>query len=210
MLQSYYISSTPVAITVENSCSIRNKTTMVVADQIITADELLRMPDNGFRYELVQGELRRMSPAGFHHGRLIMNIATPLDQHVRAQNLGIVCAAETGFRLTTDPDTVRAADVAFIRQARVTPETDIEGYWPGAPDLAIEVISPHDLYTEVDEKVTDWLDAGTRMVVVVNPRKRTATIYRSLTQIMVLREQETLDGSDVVPGWILAVAAIFA
>ncbi|MFL5805887.1 MAG: Uma2 family endonuclease [Roseiflexaceae bacterium] len=183
---------------------------MTVAYQILTADELLRMPDKGFRYELVQGELRRMSPAGFHHGRLIMNIATPLDQHVRAQKLGIVCAAETGFLLTTDPDTVRAADIAFIRQERIASEAEVEGYWPGAPDLAVEVVSPHDLYTEVDEKVTDWLDAGTRMVVVVNPRKRTVTMYQSLTRITVLREQDILDGNDVVPGWILAVAAIFA
>jgi Uma2 family endonuclease len=183
---------------------------MAVAYQIITADELLRMPGNGFRYELVQGALRRMSPAGFHHGRLIMNIATPLDQHVRAQKLGIVCAAETGFLLTKDPDTVRAADVAFIRQARIASETEVEGYWPGAPDLAVEVVSPHDLYTEVDEKVTDWLDAGTQMVIVVNPRKRAVTIYQSLNHITVLREQDTLDGNHVVPGWTLAVAAIFA
>jgi Uma2 family endonuclease len=183
---------------------------MAVVHQLVTADELLRMPDNGFRYELVQGELRRMSPAGFHHGRLIMNVATTLDQHVRAQQLGVVCAAETGFLLTTDPDTVRAADVAFIRQDRIEHETELEGYWPGAPDLAVEVVSPNDLYTEVDEKVTDWLDAGTRMVVVINPRKRTVTVYRSLRQIVVLREQDTLDGSDVIAGWTLPIAAIFA
>src|SRR6185436_20522696 len=102
---------------------------MAVVDQRVTAEELLRMPDNGFRYELVQGELRRMSPAGFHHGRLIMNIATPLDQHVRARKLGVVCAAETGFLLATNPDTVRAADVAFIRQERIEHEADLEGYW---------------------------------------------------------------------------------
>jgi hypothetical protein len=80
---------------------------MTVVHQLITANELLRMPDDGFRYELVQGALRRMSPAGFRHGRLIMNIAASLDHHVRAQRLGVVCAAETGFLLATDPDTVR-------------------------------------------------------------------------------------------------------
>lgn len=167
------------------------------------------MPDAGVRYELVQGALRQMSPAGFHHGRLIMNIATPLDQHVRTQQLGVVCAAETGFLLARDPDTVRAADVAFICQARIDPSAEIEGYWPGAPDLAVEVVSPHDLYTEVDAKVADWLDAGTRMVVVINPRKHTVTVYRSRTQIVVLREQDTLDGGDVLPGWTLPVANIF-
>jgi Uma2 family endonuclease len=139
-----------------------------------------------------------------------MNLATPLDQYVRAYQLGVVCAAETGFILTTDPDTVRAADVAFIRQERVTGVGEVDGYWPSAPDLVVEVVSPHDLYTEVDEKVTDWLDAGTQMVVVVNPRKRTVTVYRSATAIMLLRDQDTLDGSDVIPGWHLPVATIFA
>jgi Uma2 family endonuclease len=183
---------------------------MAIVHQLVTADELLRMPDDGFRYELVQGEVRRMSPAGFHHGRLIMNIATPLDRHVRTQKLGVVCAAETGFLLSTDPDTVRAADVAFIRQERIDNESEPEGYWPGAPDVAVEMVSPNDLYTEVDEKVTDWLEAGTRMVVIINPRKRTVTVYRSLLQIVVLREQDVLDGSDVVPGWTLPIADIFA
>ncbi len=183
---------------------------MVIAHQLVSAEELLRMPDDGFRYELVRGELRRMSPAGFHHGRLIMNIATPLDHHVRTHKLGVVCAAETGFLLTSDPDTVRAADVAFIRQERIAQGSEPEGYWPGAPDLAVEMVSPNDLYTEVDEKVTDWLEAGTGMVVIVNPRKRTVTVYRSLLQIVVLREQDVLNGGDVVPGWTLPIADIFA
>lgn len=101
---------------------------MPIVHQLITAGELLRMPDDGFRYELVQGEVRRMSPAGFHHGRLIMNVATPLDRHVRTHMLGVVCAAETGFLLATDPDTVRAAEVAFIRQERIEHESEPEGY----------------------------------------------------------------------------------
>ncbi|MFP4440531.1 MAG: Uma2 family endonuclease [Chloroflexaceae bacterium] len=183
---------------------------MTIVHQPKTADELLQMPDDGFRYELVRGELRRMSPSGFQHGRLTMNIATPLDQYVRTQGLGVVCAAETGFLLATDPDTVRAADVAFIQQARIDPQAEPEGYWHGAPDLAVEVVSPHDLYTEVDAKVTDWLDAGTRMVIVINPRKHTVTVYRSLTHIMVLREPDILDGDDVVPGWSLPIAALFS
>jgi Uma2 family endonuclease len=182
---------------------------MSVAQQLLTADELLRIPDDGFRYELVRGEVRRMSPAGFQHGRLIMNIATPLDHHVRTHNLGVVCAAETGFLLTTGPDTVRAADVAFVRRERVDVQQDVEGYWSGAPDLVVEVISPNDLYTEVDEKVTDWLDASARMVVVVNPRKRTVTVYRSATAITLLREHDLLEACDVVAGWSLPIAAIF-
>lgn len=182
---------------------------MAVVQDIMTADQLLHLPDDGFRYELVRGELRRMAPAGFEHGRLAINVTTPLDQYVRSHDLGVVCAAETGFRLSSDPDTVRAADVAFIRQERLTAVGDERGYWPGAPDIAVEVVSPNDLYTEVEGKVTDWLDAGTQMVIVVNPRKRTVTVYRSDGSSTLLREQDTLEGGEVVPGWSLPVATIF-
>jgi Uma2 family endonuclease len=99
--------------------------------------------------------------------------------------------------------------VAFVRQGRVDAIGDVEWYWPGAPDLAVEVVSRHDLYTAVEEKVLDWLEAGARMVVVVNPRKRTVTVYRSLTAITILTEQDTLDGGDVVLGWSLPVRDIF-
>jgi Uma2 family endonuclease len=86
---------------------------------------------------------------------------------------------------------------------------DVEGYWPGAPDLAVEVISPSDTYAEVQEKVLDWLEAGTQMVMLVMPRKRTVTVYRSLTNITMLTEDDTLDGSDVVPGWKIPVRELF-
>jgi Uma2 family endonuclease len=178
--------------------------------QLMTAAELLALPDDGFRYELVRGELRRMSPAGRKHGRLIINLTTPLDQYVRAHQLGVVYAAETGFLLATDPDLVRAPDVAFVRREREAAIPDDDGFWPGAPDMAVEFVSPHDLYTEVDEKVLDWLDAGTRMVVIVNPRKRLVTIYRSRTEIALLTEQDTLEGGEVIPGWSLPIHVIFA
>jgi len=175
----------------------------------LTAEDLLRMPDDGNRYELVRGELHRMPPAGHVHGRVTINFTTPLDQHVRAQNLGAVYAAETGFKLATDPDVVRAPDVAFVRCERVEAVGDVEAYWPGAPDLAVEVVSPNDVYTEVEEKVFDWLDAGARLVVVLNPRKRVATAYRSLKNVVVLTEADALDCSDVVSGFSIAVRDVF-
>ena len=118
-----------------------------------TADELLRYPDDGFRYELVKGELKEMAPTGNEHGNLAMDFGTLLNVHVRANKLGKVYAAETGFKLSSDPDTVRAPDVAFISQRRLDEIGPVQGYWPGAPDLAVEVISLNNLYTEVSEKV---------------------------------------------------------
>ena len=178
--------------------------------QTTTADELLRMPDDGFRYELVRGELRKMSPAGHRHGRIAGNVTASLGPHVVVNKLGRVYVADTGFLISSDPDTVRAPDVAFASQKRLDEVGDVEGYWPGAPDLVVEVISPGDTYTEVEEKVLEWLEAGALMVVVVNPRKRVVTVYRSLTDIIVLTEDDTLDGGNVVPGWTMAVGDIFA
>jgi Uma2 family endonuclease len=182
---------------------------MATTTQLMTAEDLLRTPDDGFRYELVRGELRKMAAAGHRHGRIAINMTTPLDQFVRGQNLGIVYAAETGFRLASDPDTVRAPDVAFVRRERVEAVGDTEGYWPGAPDLAVEVVSPSDTYAEVEEKILAWIDAGTRMVIVVNPRKRSVTVYRSRSDIVVLSENDVLDAGDVVPGWTMPVRHVF-
>ena len=183
---------------------------MSITIQPMTSEDLLRTPDDGFRYELVKGELRRMSPAGQKHGRIAMKVGTALDRHVTANDLGAVYAAETGFLISSDPDTVRAPDVAFVSQKRLDEVGDVEGYWPGAPDIVVEVISPNDTYTEVEEKVLEWLEAGSGIVVVVNPRKNVVTVYRSLTDIVVLTENETVDAGDVLPGWTMQVKDIFA
>jgi Uma2 family endonuclease len=182
---------------------------MAVVRQQVTADELLHMPDDGFRYELVRGELRQMNPAGNVHGRIAVRITWRLAQHVEENRLGTVYAAETGFRLSSNPDTVRAPDAAFVSQARIEEIGDVEGFWPEAPDLAVEVVSPGDSYAEVEEKVFDWLEAGTKMVVVINPRQRSATVYKSPTNIIALAEADVLKGGDVVPGFELAVREIF-
>ena len=181
---------------------------MDVVRKQVTADELLHMPDDGFRYELVQGELRRMNPAGNVHGRVVMSFAWRLAQYVEENHLGSVYAAETGFRLSSNPDTVRAPDVAFVSRERLEEIGDTEGFWPGAPDLAVEVISPGDSYADVEEKVFDWLDAGTKMVVVINPRQRSATVYKSPTDITALAD--ILNGGDVVPDFELPVREIFS
>ena len=175
----------------------------------LTAEDLLRIPEDGFRYELVKGELRKISPAGHKHGRIVMNISLPLGVHVKSNQLGVVFAAETGFKLSSDPDTVRAPDVAFVRQERLAEGEEVEGFWPGAPDLAVEVISPADTYFAVEEKVQDWLNAGTRMVIVVEPQTRLIKVYRSQEDVTILTEKDSLDGDDVVPGWQLPVREIF-
>jgi Uma2 family endonuclease len=183
---------------------------MSTTTQLTTAEELLAMPRDGFRYELVEGELKRMSPAGHNHGRIGMRLAIPLGKFVADHNLGEIYLAETGFKLKTDPDTVRAPDVSFIRRERVAEVGETEGFWPGAPDLAVEVNSPGDRVGEVEEKVQEWLNAGARSVWVISPKLRVVTVYRSLTDIVTLTEKDTLDGGEVVPGFQFPVAELFA
>ena len=177
--------------------------------RITTADELFNMPDDGYRYELVRGELRKMAPTGGEHGWIESDINGSLIPYVKANNLGRTFGGNTGFFLERGPDHVRAPDVAFVRRERVEAIGRQIRYWPEAPDLAIEVISPDDRYTEVNEKVADWLTAGTRMVVVVNPRNRTVNVHTP-DNTVTLKIGDTLDGGDVVPGWQMPLTDIFA
>ena len=175
----------------------------------MTADELFMMKTDGFRHELVKGELRTMSPAGSEHGAIIMNLAAPLAQHVKAHKLGVVFGAETGFKLAQKPDTVLAPDIAFVRRERI-PQTGIpKAFWSGAPDLAVEVLSPGDTVKEVNEKVGEWLSAGATAVWVVNPKRKSVTVYRSLKDSTTLLEDDELEGQDVVPDFRCRVADIF-
>ena len=174
-----------------------------------TADELIAMPKDGFRYELVKGELIRMSPAGDVHGEVTVRITSPLFVYVEAQKLGKVYAAETGFVIEENPDTVRAPDVAFVCRERVEAAGSIKSYRHGAPDLAVEVVSPGDTIGEVEGKVAEWLGAGTRMVWVVSPKLRTVTVYESLVDVVTLTEKDQLEGGDVIPGFRIAVVKIF-
>jgi Uma2 family endonuclease len=182
---------------------------MSTTHTLTTADELFVMPDDGFRYELVRGELRRMPPAGSEHGAVTVNITVVIAQFVKSHSLGVVFGAETGFKIASDPDTVRAPDLAFVRRERIPQAGIPRGFWPGAPDLAVEVVSPGDTYTEVEEKVHDWLNSGTRMVLVLNPRTRTVAIHTSHTDVVRLTGSDILDGGEVLPGFSCRVAELF-
>jgi len=179
---------------------------MTVDTRLMTAEELLEMPDDGMRYELVNGELLTMTPAGEQHGGIGLAIAVRLWNHVQTHRLGKVYAAGTGFVLRRNPDTVRAPDAAFVRAERVVRS---QMYFSGAPDVAVEVISPDDRYTDVDEKVREYLSAGSRMVVVVDPGGQAANIHTPPTAIQRLSIADTLDGGDVVPGWRLPMRELF-
>jgi Uma2 family endonuclease len=182
---------------------------MSTSTRLMTADELFVMPHRGFRYELVRGELRKMSPAGSEHGAIIVKLTVRLGYHVEANDLGVCFGAETGFKLASDPDTVRAPDVAFVRRERV-PESGIpKKFWPGAPDLAVEVMSPDDTLKEVEEKAGQWLASGASAVWVIDPKQRSVSVYRSASDVTRLSEADELEGQEVVPRFRCKVSEIF-
>jgi len=175
----------------------------------MSAEELLAMPPDGFRYELIRGELRQMTPSGYGHGVMVGNLTTPLGEYVRARRLGHICGAETGFRIARAPDTVRAPDIAFIRHDRRGKEPLPQGFFEGAPDLAVEVLSPRDTVFEVEEKVAEWLRVGCAMVWVVNGQRRSVSVHRPGGLVTIVTETDTLEGGDLLPGFALPVAQIF-
>jgi Uma2 family endonuclease len=180
---------------------------MSIVEQITTAEQLLSA--NLQHCELIGGELVMMSPAGFDHGRFASRIVAALQNHVTPRGLGIVTTAEAGFQLAHDPDTVRAPDVAFVRAERFPPG-GVKGFFQGAPDIAVEVVSPSDRASEVAAKVQDWLRAGCSLVWVVDPESRTVTVHRSPKEIAILTAADTLVGIDVLPEFLMPVVKVFS
>jgi Uma2 family endonuclease len=177
--------------------------------ELMTAAELLRtsLPDK--RVELVRGVLVVREPAGYRHGDITARLAKRLMDVVEAGGLGRVLAAETGFQVASDPDTVRAPDVAFVSRARL-PDPELPGYPALAPDLVVEVLSPGDRPGETLAKVGDWLNAGVRLVWIVDPARRLARVYRQDGSETLVTEAESFDGEEVVPGFTCSLGAILS
>jgi len=175
----------------------------------LTAEDLSELPLSDVRAELVHGDVVREPPAGFGHGVQAARIGSFLQVWVERHGAGVVCGAETGFVLFRDPDTVRAPDAAFVSEERLAQVADREPFFEGAPDLAVEVVSPGDRAPEVAAKVRDYLCAGSRQVWIIRPRERTLTVHRPGAAPLHLGADATLEGGDVLPGFSLRVARIF-
>ena len=173
-----------------------------------TVADLDALSAEGHHYELIGGELRSMSPSGGPHGDATSRVSFYISGIVYSDNLGMVFAAETGFFLQRDPDTVKAPDFAFVSDARL-PDPLPEGYVPVVPDLVVETRSPNDTVREVAEKVEEWLEAGVRLVWVVEPRKRTLTVHRPGQAPPSLGVNDTLSGEDVLPGLTVLIKNLF-
>ena len=178
-------------------------------NEITTAEQLFQAPDTGNRLELVEGVLIVMSPAGSEHGWIAGRIFLRLATHVESHDLGRAYAAETGFQISDSPDTVRAPDACFVSHEQLGNVEKTRSFLPLAPDLVVEVVSPNDTSTDVEAKAEQWLEAGSRIVLVADPKNETVRIYRTKAEIQVLRSGETFSSGEVCGNWQVSVDEIF-
>lgn len=177
--------------------------------QIFNADQLFAMPNDGNRYELVKGALIMRSPAGSERGWIAGRIFKRLATHVEDFDLGRAYAAETGFKITSSPDTVRAPDACFVSHERLATVESTRSYLPLAPDLVVEVVSPNDTSSEVEAKAEEWLNAGTDIVLVADPMNLTIRVYQEGSKIRLLRAGDTFEAGEVCGNWTLNINDAF-
>ncbi len=182
---------------------------MVETRTLMTADELFQLSDSSKRYELVEGELVEMAPPGGEHGYIAGRILYRLGAFIEERRLGgAVFAAETGFRIAHNPDTVRAPDAAYVSDLRLA-QARVAGYPDLAPDLVVEVVSPSDTATEIHTRVEGWLLAGTQLVWVFYPASRSVVVYQPDGEARVLHAADTLRGEPLLPGFSCRLADVF-
>lgn len=178
--------------------------------KLTTIEDLEQISDDECRYDLIQGKLIRMAPAGWSPGRIAAKIAKIVGNFVAEHDLGEVGAAETGFILSRDPDVLLAPDVSFIRSDRLPDDEGSLGFLALAPDFVVEVISPSDSASYVTDKFLEYLNAGVQLVWTVHPSQKMVTVFTPDRASRIFTEEEELDGGEVLPGFTLNVAEIFA
>ena len=172
-----------------------------------TAEDFFHSPLSK-NHELIEGELFEIMSTGFVHGVVAQEIGYYILDFAKKNKLGVVTAAETGFIM--GEKTCRGADSAFISNENLERHGYPQGFFPVAPDIAVEVVSPNNTSEEMMEKVNLYLENGSRMVWIVYPQTRVVTVYRQTNVVSLLRENDTLDGEDILPGFRLSVAELFA
>jgi Uma2 family endonuclease len=179
---------------------------MAVVQTLITAEQLLAMGSDA-RFELVRGELVEMSPVGRTHSWVVAQLLSWMFPFARRNKLGVV-GTELGFILSRDPDVVLAPDLYFVSKPRWG-DLDAHGFFEGAPDLAVEVLSPDDRATKVHEKIRKYFRAGSSLFWLVDPDNMTVTVYRPSGEVRILSGSQAVTGEEVLPGFSFTPEDLF-
>lgn len=176
---------------------------------LVTAEELLHLSAGDKKYELIEGDLKEMTPPGGMHGRIAAKMSSLLLNFVNSHDLGEVLV-EAGFKLASNPDTVRGPDVSFLSGEKVPAGGLPEGYISGAPNLAVEIVSPGDTASEIQDKVQDYLKYGSQLVWVIYPRQQMVMVHYPDGTAQTRHQADTLDGETIIPGFSCPISDIFA
>lgn len=177
--------------------------------KLLTADDLLRLHSEGVRGELIRGVLCETMSVGGEHAETVMNLGLMLGNFVKPRRLGRLAASDVGVRLGQNPDTVREPDIAFISAQKLPLEIRNVGYYEVVPDLVVEIVSPSDSLTQINDKARMWLNYGVLLVWVVYPDTRVVETHQADSPVVTLSEDDTLDGGAVLPGFTCPVRDIF-
>lgn len=184
---------------------------MAVMGHMVTADELLRMPDeNGFTHELVYGRVVKMPLPGWVHGWLAGRLYAVIYQHVQENDLGLVFSQDTGVTVTSNPDTVRGPDVGYVSRERAAGPRPSTGYWLGAPDLVVEIRSPNDRYAKLRAKAEEWLAHGARTVWVIEPERVAITAHYADGTKRLFTANNVICDEKLLPGFRYLVRDLLA
>ncbi|MBD2079862.1 Uma2 family endonuclease [Leptolyngbya sp. FACHB-17] len=182
--------------------------TISAQSKIWTDEEFMALPDNGDRYEIVDGELKIVGNSGMLHGHIASVLIVFLGGLVRSQKLGVICDSSTAFKMKSGNK--RSPDISFVAKDRLKGLKKLpRGFFEGAPDLAVEVISPSNTFEEIHQKIVEYFESGSRLVWVINPDEESVIVYRSATPDRLLKKADFLDGEEVVDGFRLAIAELF-
>lgn len=182
--------------------------TIAAAPPTWTDEAFMALPQDGHQYELVNGEVIDMGKSGMEHGYVACLLVAVLTTYIRQQKLGAVCDSSTAFTLKNGNK--RSPDFSFISRDRLQGlRRPVQGFFQGAPDLAVEILSPGNTVEEIHSKIVEYFENGTRLVWIIHPEEKYILVYHGPEPDRLLRSHDRLEGEDLIPGFSMAIADLF-
>lgn len=181
----------------------------ITSEKTWTDQEFMALPDDGNRYEIVNGELVIMANSGMEHGNIGAFLGGAIELHVRSHKLGVTCDSSTAFKMKSGNK--RSPDISFVAKERLQGRKRLpKGFFEGAPDLAVEIISPSNTFEEIHNKLVEYFDSGCRLAWVIHPDEQSALIYRQPQPDRLLKISDNLEGEEIIPGFTMPMVDLFA